>query len=100
MSDEVYAEILQILCGQLRQYRGIDLVVVKRLLVLPQPEIPEPRRYVHFRLPVGVAASRKLAQPVHKICVNGDDGPASKASLCVRRKRRSEDRCGLPTRRR
>ena len=44
------AEILQILGGQSRQYRSVDLVVAERLFVLLQPETVEPCRYVHALL--------------------------------------------------
>ena len=56
MSDEADAEVLEIVGGQLGQYRGVDGVVAKRLLVLLQPETVEPRCDVHARLP---------AAPIH-----------------------------------
>jgi hypothetical protein len=55
--DKAHAEVLEVLGGQLRQYRGIDRVVAKRLLVLPQSEAVEPGRDVHARLPAAVIAA-------------------------------------------
>src|SRR5215467_6730280 len=57
MPDEADAEILQVVCGQLWQHCGVDRVVAKRLFVLLQPEVPEPRRNVHARPPDAVTAA-------------------------------------------
>jgi hypothetical protein len=54
MPDEVYAEILEIVGGQLRQYRGIDGVFAKRRCVLLHPEAMEPGCDVHPRLPAAL----------------------------------------------
>ena len=51
MSNEANSKVLKIIGSQLQQYRGIDRIVAKRLLVLLQPEIVEPRRDIHRRLP-------------------------------------------------
>ena len=58
MADGSNAEFLQIVGGQLGQYRGIDGVVVERLFVLLQPETVEPCRNVHALLPAAVTAAR------------------------------------------
>jgi hypothetical protein len=54
-SDQADAEVPEIVGGQLRQHRGIDLVVAKGLFVLLQSEAVEPRRDVHARLPDGLS---------------------------------------------
>jgi hypothetical protein len=54
MSDEVDAEVLQVFGGQLRQDRRVNGVVAKRRLVLLEPEVVEPCRNVHARLPDAV----------------------------------------------
>jgi hypothetical protein len=61
--DEAYAEVPQIVGRQLRQYRGIDRVVAKRLIVLLHPEAVEPGCDVHARLPAAsLAASDHLTR--------------------------------------
>ena len=57
MPDEVHAEVLEVVGGQLRQYCRVNRVVAKRLLVLLQPETVEPCRNVHALLPAAVTAA-------------------------------------------
>jgi hypothetical protein len=63
VADETDAEVLQVVSRQLRQYRSINGVVAKRLLVLLQPETAEPCPDVHARLPDAVTATRGLSYP-------------------------------------
>jgi hypothetical protein len=50
MPDKADAEVLQVVDGQLGQYRSVDRVVAKRLFVLLQSETTEPDPDVHARL--------------------------------------------------
>jgi hypothetical protein len=62
-SYEIDTDVPPVLGSQLRQYRGVDRVVAKRLFVLLHPEAVEPGRDVHARLPDAVTAARlTLAQ--------------------------------------
>src|SRR5215469_17341700 len=58
MPNKAHAELLQVVGGQLGQYRGIDGVVAERLLVLLQPETVEPCPNIHALLPAAVTAAR------------------------------------------
>jgi hypothetical protein len=49
MSD-CEAELLQVIPGQLRQDLGVDRIVAERGFVLPESEVLEPSRDVHYRL--------------------------------------------------
>src|SRR5438105_6407137 len=55
MSDEGHAEVLQVVGGQLRQYRGIDRILAKRSFVLLHTEAVEPGRNVHPHPPAATA---------------------------------------------
>ena len=57
VSDEADADIPEIIGGQLRQHRGVDLVVAKSLFVLLQSEVVEPRRDIYARLPDAILAA-------------------------------------------
>jgi hypothetical protein len=57
VADEADAEVLEVVGGQLRQYRGVDRVVAKRLFVLLHAEAVEPGRDVHVHLPDAALAS-------------------------------------------
>ena len=63
MPDETDAKVLQVISRQLPQYRRINGVVAKRLLVLLQPETLEPGRNVHSLLPADGHRLAKLIVP-------------------------------------
>src|SRR6516164_4422608 len=63
MPNKAHAELLQVVGGQLGQYRGIDGVVAERLLVLLQPETVEPGPNVHALLPAAVTVARAYRTP-------------------------------------
>ena len=57
MSNRTDADVPEIVGGQLREDRSVDLVVAKCLFVLLQSEAVEPRRNVHARLPDAILAA-------------------------------------------
>jgi hypothetical protein len=57
MPDEADAEVSEVVGRQLRQHRGIDRVVAKRLFVLLHAEAVEPGCDVHARLPDAFTAA-------------------------------------------
>src|ERR1700730_7151395 len=61
MSDHADTDVPEIVGGQFRQHRGIDLVFTKRRLVLLQPEITEPLPHVHVVLPLSSAARSSVS---------------------------------------
>ena len=60
------AEVIQVIGRQLRQYRSINGVLAKRLLVLLQPETTKPSRDVHARLHDAVTAARGYRTPNYR----------------------------------
>ncbi len=52
------AEVLQVPIGELGQDVGYDVVVAERLLVALQPQLAQPSRDVHVRIPPALAPER------------------------------------------
>ena len=63
---ERQAELLEVLVGELRQDRGVDLVVAEHRLVALQAEAPEPSRDVHLAFPAQAFQHRFSAGIYHK----------------------------------
>src|SRR5437660_11402487 len=81
MPDEGHAEVLQVVGGQLRQYRGIDRIVAKRSFVLLHTEAVEPGRNVHPHPPAATVP--------HGLYLIVDDSLcAKKSAVCARRNQR------------
>jgi len=57
VTDQVYAEVFEIVGGQIGQSRGVDRVVAKRLFVLLQSEAAEPGCDVHARLHAAITVA-------------------------------------------
>jgi len=57
MADQHHADLSEILGREAGQHLSVDLVCLKRRLVLLEPETTEPCRNVHARLPDAVNAA-------------------------------------------
>src|SRR5215472_14159371 len=84
VSDEGYAKFPEIVGSQLRQYRGIDGVVAKRLIILLHPEAVEPGCDVHARLPVASLAASDHLTEEYGVCARNQSGwSPSEGTLCA-----------------
>src|SRR6516225_2248197 len=82
--DEAYAKFPEIVGSQLRQYRDIDRVVTKRLIVLLHSEAVEPGCDVHARLPVAsLTASDHLTGEYGVRARNQRGWSPSEGTLCT-----------------
>ena len=81
MPDEIYADILEVVGGQLRQYRAIDRIVAKRRLVLLHPKTVEPLRDVHARLPAALVYLIEIVGAARGFRATGWASPLKNGSL-------------------